>query len=401
MTIPNGEIPVYDRNTETLAPRPGADELRRFLAAKAAGNAPDPADLQVLQVLADSGPSSAAAVDVGALMEDLHGGDPTVPAAALAREQLAGLIFDPVDALDVVSRHASNPAAISWLVDGWMPDATLSVLTGAGGAGKSRIALQLAVAVAVGHRDFLLAARRRRRPLSQTAPAVLDHGPVVFAAWETRQLAFANRLAAICGPDGPERQAIIDSLADRLHYVNMRPSGGLWGARPGENTSTAGSWLPKGGALFSLAERVGARLLIIDPLAAAFVANENDRALVRSFLSALDQWADDAGCAVLIISHPPKTGDPQSGSTDWRNGVQAVWQLAPADDPGGARVLKVDKLNEGPIPAPVQLDFEAGRFVEAHAGDGVSTQGAGAGDSTTDIPAAGSSGNKEISDDAV
>ena len=400
MTTPNGEVSVYKRNTETPAPRPGADELRRVLAAKAAGNAPDPANLAVLQVLLDSGPMSAAAVDVGALMEDLHGGDPTAPAAALAREQLAGLIFDPVDALDVVSRHASNPAAISWLVDGWMPDATLSVLTGAGGAGKSRIALQLAVAVAIGADGFLLSSGRHR-PLSPTAPAVLDQGPVVFAAWETRRLAFANRLAAICGPDGPERQAIIDSLADRLHYVNMRPSGGLWGARPGETTSTAGSWLPKGGALFSLAERVGARLLIIDPLAAAFVANENDRALVRSFLSALDQWADDAGCAVLTISHPPKTGDPQSGSTDWRNGVQAVWQLAPADDPGGARVLKVDKLNEGPIPAPVQLDFEAGRFVEVLAGGGVSAQGTEAGDSTTDMLPAGSSGNKGVFDDVV
>ena len=56
------------------------------------------------------------------------------------------------------------------------------------------------------------------------------------------------------------------------------------------------------------------RLLIIDPLAAAFVQNENDRALVRAFLSALDQWAEDHSCAVLIISHPPKGDSAQSGS---------------------------------------------------------------------------------------
>lgn len=46
---------------------------RRVLAAEAAGNAPDPADLAVLQGLLDSGPMSAAAVDVGALMDNLHG----------------------------------------------------------------------------------------------------------------------------------------------------------------------------------------------------------------------------------------------------------------------------------------------------------------------------------------
>lgn len=185
--------------------------------------------------------------------------------------------------------------------------------------------------------------------------------PVVFAAWETRRLAFANRLAAICGQEG------VGDVDGSLHYVNMRPSGGLWGAGQGAHTSTAGGWLPGGYALRAYAERAGARLLIIDPLAAAFVANENDRALVRAFLSGLDQWAEDSGCAVLIISHPPKSGDPQSGSTDWRNGVQAVWELAPADkDTGGARRLQVDKLNEGPIPAPVRVDFEGGRFVEVN-----------------------------------
>lgn len=302
---------------------------------------------------------------------------PDDPAAWKAAGTIEKLTGDPADQLDAFSEHAPNPPPVSWLVKDWMPDATLTVLTGAGGAGKSRIALQLAVAVATGAETFIAPAADPP-PLTHRAPSVVQIGPapVVFAAWETRRLAFANRLAAICGPAGQERTAALSRLTGRLHYVNMRPAGGLWGAEPGKHTSTTGAWLPGGDALRAYAERHRARLLIIDPLAAAFVANENDRALVRAFLSGLDQWAEDCGCAVLIISHPPKSDSAQSGSTDWRNGVQAVWELAPADKNAtdGARTLQVDKLNEGPIPKAVRVNYDNGRFVEVNDPDGGDSQ---------------------------
>lgn len=364
MTAQNGQLPPIQ--TENVQPRPGALELQRIITARGSGAAPSPDDVAALMALRPS--TIAPAIDVVTLIEQLHSDDASVRDQAW--EVLAPLLTDPADHLDAISTHAVHPPPISWLVEGWMPDATLSVLTGAGGAGKSRIALQLAIAVSLGVEHFIMPAAISGRSLGlQRAPRVVDDGPVVFAAWETRRLAFANRLAAICGHDR-ERVDLIGRLDNRLHYVNMRPSGGMWGARSGAHTSTTGGWLPGGVALRSYAERAQARLLIIDPIAAAFVQNENDRALVRAFLSALDQWAEDVGCSVLIIAHPPKSDSALSGSTDWRNGVQAVWELAAADknDPHGARTLKVDKLNEGPIPASVRVDFEAGRFVEVNEG---------------------------------
>ena len=347
---------------EEPGPQAGLQELGRIVAAYHAGQYPDPADLAAVRALQPAA-AKLPALNVGEAVADLHSGDPDRVAAAWS--MIAPLLPLPLDA---ASEHASNPPPVSWLVKGGMPDATLSVLTGGGGAGKSRIALQLAVAVATGASGFI-APSGKRRPVNCHAPEVLAGlpAPVVFAAWETRRLAFANRLAALCG-QGPERAADMEALEGRLHYVNMRPAGGLWGAAHGAHTSTAGGWLPGGDALRAYAERAAARLLIIDPLAAAFVANENDRALVRAFLSALDQWAEDMGCAVLIISHPPKSDSAQSGSTDWRNGVQAVWELTTADkdDPDGLRRLKVDKLNEGPIPAAVRVDYEGGWFVEVN-----------------------------------
>ena len=263
----------------------------------------------------------------------------------------------------VLKEHSRPSEPLSWLVKDWMPDETLTILTGAGMSGKSRIALQLAVAVATGAERFIW-------PKGAETPKVNSDGqqPVVFAAWETRQLAWEHRLASICA----NHQSEIEALSEKLHYINMKPWGGLWGAHRGQHLSQAGEQLDGGRLLLDYAADIKARLLIIDPLAAAYVGNENDRTMVRAFLSALDQWAEDHRCAILIISHLPKSDAAQSGSTDWRNGVQSVWVLEDRkdneddkeEDPKktGRRTLRVDKLNEGPIPDKIKLIWNNGRF---------------------------------------
>ncbi|MYH63022.1 MAG: AAA family ATPase [Caldilineaceae bacterium SB0675_bin_29] len=322
-------------------------------------------------------------------------------AAALADEKkradtlqaMAAMIGELLDSpgpssagLDILGTHDPNPDPLTWFVAsgdpaqngfGWMPDATVSVMSGPGMSGKSRIALQLAVATATGAADFILPSGKKR-PLALCAPQVLIEGPVVYAAWETRKLAWQNRLAAVCRDAGADTWTLLD---ERLRYVNMKPTGGLWGAEHGKHTSTVGFWLPGSLEMMRYAAEFGARLLIIDPLAGAFMQNENDRALVRAFLSALDQWCEDNNCAVLIISHPAKHGDDaQSGSSDWRNGVQAVWDMSAArvkegtksiPAPNGERCLRLDKVNEASDRAPkIYLQWDSGRFVEVEPPEG-------------------------------
>lgn len=364
--------PQIAAETQRIQPDPVALAYDKLKTALAAGK-DDPASRAVLRAALAAGEAAAAAptgADIAAGLRAEH-----EPAREQARSEIRKLLNPGPALANVLTDHSPNPPPLSWLVKDWMPDATLSVLTGAGGAGKSRIALQLAVAVATGAERFIQTGSGAAMLNGRSAPQLRAAGPVVFAAWETRLLAWQNRLAAVCG-QGADRAERIRRLAGQLHYVNMRPEGGLWGAAHGAHTSTTGSWLAGGNALLYYAAAVQARLLIIDPLAAAFVQNENDRALVRSFLSALDQWAEDRNCAVLIISHPPKSDSPQSGSTDWRNGVQAVWTLETAQvkdgdekgklvpAPGGERILRVDKLNEGAPPDPVYLQFIEGRFAE-------------------------------------
>ena len=361
--------PQIAAETEHIQPDPVAAAYDSLSAAKAAGK-DDPDARAVLQDALTANDDHAAPTQTGADIAERLRSEATAYQEQ-ARSEIRKLIDSVPSLTDVLTKHDPNPPPVSWLVEDWMPDATLSVLTGAGGAGKSRIALQLAVAVATGANHFIWPANGPVRLTGPKGPELLATGPVVFAAWETRKLAWQNRLAAVCGHLADE----IAKLSNRLHYINMRPEGGVWGAERGAHTSTAGNWLAGGAALLNYAAEAGARLLVIDPLAAAFVQNENDRALVRAFLSALDQWAEDHNCAVLIISHPPKSDNAQSGSTDWRNGVQAVWTLEPAQvkdeegkrlipAPGGERVLQVDKLNEGVAPKPVYLNFVDGRFAE-------------------------------------
>ena len=65
---------------------------------------------------------------------------------------------------------------------------------------------------------------------------------------------------------------------------------------------------------------------MIDSAAAAYMANENARSAVRSFIKSLDAWARHNNCAVLLIAHDNKLGGA-SGSTDWLNGARYGWHL--------------------------------------------------------------------------
>ena len=118
-----------------------------------------------------------------------------------------------------------------------------------------------------------------------------------------------------------------------------------------------------------LLEAQGARLLVLDPLAAAYAADENARGLVRAFVSDWDAWARANDCAVLILAHPPKSGADYAGSTDWQGSVRALWTLSqetiglpPARGQPDCRTkvwtLDAVKGNYGAAPDPVQLAWD-------------------------------------------
>ena len=278
---------------------------------------------------------------------------------------LEGCFSDPLEEF-WQSEHVLETKAIPWLVRDWLPHATVSVLSGQGGTGKSRIALQLAVAVAMGWPRFLpTAPRQPDYPLPEVSQT--HCGRVVYAAWETGRIAMNRRRDAVLASLSAESDPNI--LDGNLHFLHLGGKGGLWGVEHAHHMATMGGLLRLGHALLEQVAAKQPKLLVLDPVAAAFVQNENDRALVRAFLTALRAWAEETDCTVLLIQHPAKSGqDAQSGSTDWRNGVHAVWELKSVDDDTGSsndgaeRILKVDKLNEGVAGAEIALCWDNGAF---------------------------------------
>lgn len=272
---------------------------------------------------------------------------------------------------------------------GWMPDHCVTLFTGRGGVGKSRLALQLAVHVARGaqqQQSFLGSQDSSFPTLWTNTDAKGDEiprsGNVVYACWETREAAFKKRLRAVSTITDEEGNKI-ESIPESIYYANMKKLGALWGVPKGEHVARAGGWLAAGEWLKSQAERLNADLLILDPLAAAFMQSENDRGLVRAFLSNLDAWCEDNQCAVLLIAHPPKGGDSTyAGSTDWEAGVQCKWFMRPATrkqdvegkkvdtlhiDDRGTQILRleVDKLNEDKLPHPLEIKYDWGQYIPA------------------------------------
>ena len=268
------------------------------------------------------------------------------------------------------------PAAREWLIDGYLPAGRVALFTGAGGAGKSRLALQLAAALAAGAPAHWLPDAGALKAGGLADVPLTSHpsraAPVVFASYEDepdearrrlRRLAVGGSAVSHAGR-GALAYAEPSARGGRLHYLDLAGAGPLWGPTYAAHVSTRAAALPPWDRVTALAARVGARLLIVDPLAGAFGSSENDRAAVREFVSAVDRWAREHGCAVLLIAHPPKpaAGAPParySGSTDWRNAARTVWALEKCDAKGcgckGGLLLAVDKLSYAKPPDPVHV----------------------------------------------
>ena len=249
-----------------------------------------------------------------------------------------------------------------WIVEGWLPAGRAGLLTGPGGSGKSKLALMLAAAIAGTDRHWI--------PPNGPTVAAAESESVVLATWEDEPDEIFRRL--LCCPSLDKRDSAHqasatltanDLFGERLHVVDLAGCGALWEpVRAGSrHTSTLGELTGAGEYLRRHCEKAKARLLVIDPLAAAYACNENDRGLVRSFMSSWDRWARDHDCAVILIAHPSKSGPDYSGSTDWHGAPRFLWTLAPEEDseeppsPEAPSCLTCLKQSYGQKPQPLLL----------------------------------------------
>ena len=263
-------------------------------------------------------------------------------ADALAQiETVANWEDDTATAPPVRTTWKGEAPIREWLIPAWLPRGRLVLFVGEGGRGKSRLALQLAACIATGTRTWLPGntgdssppplhpgrkpdetdlAYVERRGLPEP---LLDPATVVVWSAEDELEEIHRRLRSIDQDSGID----VSRLEGRLHAVSAMKSGPLW-AHSETDEQQLGVVTPHGKWLMNYCERVDARLLIVDPLVAAFACNENDRAQTRRFANAWGSWAMETSTTMIIVAHPPKTsGAEYSGNSDWQAAVRAMWSF--------------------------------------------------------------------------
>lgn len=204
----------------------------------------------------------------------------------------------------------------------------VAVVSGPGGAGKSFVTLQLALAAAGGDPEALGFGVRP--------------GPVLLVTYEDSPVRIARRLRAM----GATREDCTDVRVleepGPLHICD----------RDGDHAG------PTWRRLWGQAAAMGARLIILDPGHELIEgADEPGAGVVRSLIGALSRAADRIGAAVLLVSHDTKGArsaggdDPGpgavGGSRAWFDRARSVLHMVRSSDDPLLRTLRCLKANHG------------------------------------------------------
>lgn len=253
---------------------------------------------------------------------------------------------DDVTALDLLDLATTDPQPPQFKVEGLIPERAVTLLAAHGGAGKSHLALHMAVCLAAGVPFFGV-------PVKQSA--------VVFYSCEDDVKVLHWRLNRICGALGVP----LASLHGRLFIYDMT---GAANALFAENLIDPTACLTaRYGWLSQRCE--GIDVAIIDNASDTFDANENARAKVRQFVQSLVRLVRERDGAVLLLSHIDKNsakfksteGETYSGSTAWHNSVRSRLLLAEKD---GGLILSHGKSNYGAKAAAIALRWTPGVTLE-------------------------------------
>lgn len=236
--------------------------------------------------------------------------------------------------VDPATWEGTTPPKRRWVVDGIIPDGEVTLLTGAGGVGKTLLAQQLATAVSQGL-PFL----GRKTTQCKVMLFLCEDSEDEL---HLRQRDINNSMGLDMADISPVMRIASRKFMDNLLSV--------WTSSTSAMKRTA-TWQ----ALRDDTLAFGAKLLVVDTIADTFGGNEIDRAHVRQFVQAcLGKLAQEIGGATLTLGHPSKAGqavggDGTSGSTGWRNTVRSHLYLTnpTKDNVGPFRRLESKKANYG------------------------------------------------------
>lgn len=262
---------------------------------------------------------------------------------------------EPLPATVVSSLEGIAIPARRWCVPGWVPDGQVTMLSGAGGNGKSLLAQQLMTAAALG-REWLGIPVERRKVFGLFCEDEEDE-------LQRRQEAI-NRLYDVGFGDLEEQMSWYS-------YVGGDATLATYSRDEGQLSTMFWHRLERS-ALDS-----GAQLVVIDSLHDVFGGNEIDRVQARGFIRQLQELARGIDGAVILNCHPSRAGISEghggSGSTAWVNAARSHLYLEREKEDnadGDGRVLTRKKANYAAINEQIRLAWCDGVFEGAYEATG-------------------------------
>jgi phage/plasmid primase-like uncharacterized protein len=270
------------------------------------------------------------------------------------------------EGLEAVTKALHDPLTVSaaifqgmpiqprkWLVRDWIPGREVTLLYGDGGTGKSLVALQLAVAVALA----------KKRDLQTWLGFPVLAGKAVYIGAEDDQDEMQRRLWEILRCEGAEFSDL-----ENLQLKSLAGEDALL-AIEHQHKPLVASPLYKRIEWTLRSHRP--ELLVLDTLSDMYPANENDRGKVKQFVNLLKGLALKFDCAVIMLGHPSRdginSGRGDSGSTAWNGAVRSRLYLEFPKIEGSeidtsCRVLSNKKNNYAAVGASMNLIWNDGCF---------------------------------------
>ncbi|MDH5324371.1 MAG: AAA family ATPase [Gammaproteobacteria bacterium] len=220
--------------------------------------------------------------------------------------------------MDFLKLATTDPKPPAFVLKPWIPKNATTLFPGHGGAGKSMLALTMAVCIALNRPFFDIQVERRFK--------------VAFYSCEDDVEIIHWRLVKICKDLGAD----IQDLANWLFVYDMTSV---------ENTLFVESYnhdecfTPRYGWLAEKIEENRIEVLFVDNASDVFDANEIQRSKVRRFIQSLNNLIRPNDGAVILLAHIDKAAakskdnvESYSGSTAWHNSVRSRLSLTVEND---------------------------------------------------------------------
>lgn len=219
-----------------------------------------------------------------------------------------------------------------WLLEGLVGVGDFIIVAGQPAAGKSFIALDLAVALVLG------------KAFCGRFSAALGPKKVLYFASEDYHDR-ASRLAAVAVKHGVTVPDLDERLAIHEGVPNLFLSAGEDSVRSVIEGVKASGFAPD--------------LIVVDTLADALAgANENDASDAAVVNSHIKEMREALGCAVLVVHHTGKTGESERGSSAYRAKADTLVMVSSNEANSGEMYVSKLKAGRAGYGVPFSLAFE-------------------------------------------